>query len=106
MEDETEHLALLLGRRKTEGWTKGTGGPPARIDAVDTYEWLPGGRALLHTVDTRVGDEKIEGAEIIGYDPARSRLPATAGRVDTPHRRWRQSGGPPHLPATRVIAAA
>jgi hypothetical protein len=85
MEDETEHLALLLGRRKTEGWTKGTaGGPPARIDAVDTYEWLPGGRALLHTVDTRVGDEKIEGAGIIGYDPARSAYVTQYSGTDRP----------------------
>jgi hypothetical protein len=27
--------------------------------------------ALLHRVDARVGDQKVEGAEIIGYDPAR-----------------------------------
>jgi hypothetical protein len=26
---------------------------------------------LLHLVDARVGDEKVEGAEIIGYDPGR-----------------------------------
>jgi hypothetical protein len=43
---------------------------PARIDATDTYEWLPGGLALLHSVDARVGEERVEGAEIIGYDPA------------------------------------
>jgi hypothetical protein len=33
--------------------------------------WLPGGFALLHTVSARVGDRTVEGAEIIGYDPAR-----------------------------------
>ena len=46
------------------------GAPPRRIDAVDTYEWLPGRFALLHRVNARVGDQKVEGAEIIGYDPA------------------------------------
>jgi Protein of unknown function (DUF1579) len=72
MEDQTEELALLVGRWKTEGWTKeDADGPPARIDAVDTYEWLPGGRGLLHSVDAQVGDKKVQGAEIIGYDPAR-----------------------------------
>jgi hypothetical protein len=45
--------------------------PAARIDATDTYEWLPGRFGLLHTVDARVGNEKVEGAEIIGWVPAR-----------------------------------
>ena len=63
-----ERLDPLIGTWKTEGWT--TEVPAARIDAVDTYERLPGG-ALLHLVDARVGEQTVEGAEIIGYDPAR-----------------------------------
>lgn len=64
-------LAALVGRWRTEGQTIQTREAPAvAIDAVDTYEWLPGGRCLLHTVDARVGDEKVEGAEIIGWDSA------------------------------------
>jgi hypothetical protein len=50
------------------------GGPEQsgiRIDAVDIYRWLPGRFAVLHTVDAKVGDSKVEGAEIIGWDPAR-----------------------------------
>ena len=67
--DPLERLGALIGRWKTEGWTaEAPGGPAARIDAVDTYERLPGG-ALLHLVDARVGDQEVEGAEIIGYDP-------------------------------------
>jgi hypothetical protein len=31
---------------------------------------VPGG-ALLHLVDAKVGDQKVEGSEIIGYDRAR-----------------------------------
>ena len=65
---EHERLGVLVGRWKTEGQTHGE---PARIDAFDTYEWLPGGFALLHTVDARVGENTVEGAEIIGWDPAR-----------------------------------
>jgi Protein of unknown function (DUF1579) len=65
-------LGVLLGRWRTRGSTiEGPTGPTARIDALDTYEWLPGRHALLHRVDARVGNRKIEGAEIIGYDPAR-----------------------------------
>ena len=47
------------------------GAPAVNIDAVDIYEWLPGGFALLHSVDAKMGDDKVEGAEIIGYDPGR-----------------------------------
>jgi uncharacterized protein DUF1579 len=65
-------LAALVGRWRTEGWTReAPGAPAARIDALDTYEWLPGRFALLHSVDARVGDERVEGAEIIGWEPAR-----------------------------------
>ena len=38
----------------------------AEIDAVDTSEWLPAGFALLHLVDAKVGEETVQGAEIIG----------------------------------------
>jgi hypothetical protein len=67
-----ERLEVLIGTWKTDGRTKETPDAPAvKIDAVDAYEWLPGGYGLLHTVDANVGDEKVEGAEIIGYDPDR-----------------------------------
>ena len=69
--DAYERLEALIGRWRTEGWTReAPRAPAARIDAVDTYERLPGG-ALLHLVDARVGDLKVEGAELIGYDPDR-----------------------------------
>jgi hypothetical protein len=45
--------------------------PAARIEATDTYEWLPGRAALLHIVDAQVGEEHVDGAEIIGWDPGR-----------------------------------
>jgi catechol 2,3-dioxygenase-like lactoylglutathione lyase family enzyme len=66
--DALERLDVLIGRWKTEGRVIDSAD---RIDAVDTYERLPGG-ALLHLVDARVGTQKIDGAEIIGYDPARA----------------------------------
>jgi hypothetical protein len=69
---EHRRLEALVGTWKTEGWTReGPDSPRARIDATDSYEWLPGGFALLHRVDARVGDETVKGAEIIGYDPDR-----------------------------------
>ena len=67
-----EGLALLVGRWRTSGWTRERAGAPAmRIEATDTYEWLPGRVALLHRVDARVGDTRVEGAEIIGWVPER-----------------------------------
>jgi hypothetical protein len=69
---EHKRLEALLGRWKTDGSTRETPEAPAiKVDAVDTYEWAPGGYALLHGVDANMGDEKVEGAEIIGYDPER-----------------------------------
>jgi Protein of unknown function (DUF1579) len=69
---EHERLEVLVGRWKTEGRTRETPEAPAvRIDALDTYEWLDGGFSLLHRVDARVGDQHVQGAEIIGYDPER-----------------------------------
>jgi hypothetical protein len=65
-----ERLDALIGRWKTTGRTADDSAGPMDIDAIDTYERLPGG-ALLHLVDAKVGDEKVEGAEIIGHDPAR-----------------------------------
>jgi hypothetical protein len=70
---EQARLAALIGRWRTQGWTRETAeAPAARIEATDTYEWLPGRFAVLHTVDARIGEERVEGAEIIGWDPARS----------------------------------
>lgn len=69
---EHERLGALVGRWKTEGSiTAAVRDGASRIEATDTYEWLPGGRALLHRVHALVGDEELEGAEIIGYDLAR-----------------------------------
>jgi hypothetical protein len=67
-----ERLAVLIGKWKTDGRTREMPGAPAMaVDAVDTYEWLPGGFGLLHVVDAGMGDEKVEGAEVIGYDADR-----------------------------------
>jgi hypothetical protein len=69
---EERRLEVLIGTWRTEGRTTSTdGGPAAEIEATDSYEWLTGRFALLHRVDARVGDERVEGAEIIGWDPAR-----------------------------------
>jgi hypothetical protein len=80
-------LAPLVGRWRTEGRTIETAeAPAALIDAVDTYEWLAGGLALLHIVDARVGDEQVEGAEIIRWDPERHAYVTLYCGSDGPNR--------------------
>jgi Protein of unknown function (DUF1579) len=70
---EHVRLAVLVGRWRTRGRTrKMPEAAAAEIDALDTYEWLPGRFSLLHTVDACVGDVHVEGAEIIGWDPTRN----------------------------------
>ena len=80
-------LAALVGRWRTEGRTIETAeAPAALIDAVDTYEWLAGGLALLHIVDARVGDQQVDGAEIIGWNPERHAYVTLYCGSDGPNR--------------------
>jgi hypothetical protein len=84
---EHQRLEVLVGRWKTEGTTRPVGDDPAAtIDAVDTYTRLPGGRALLHSVDARVGDQHVEGAEIIGWDEDRQTYVTQYFGTDGPNR--------------------
>lgn len=67
-----KRLSVFLGTWHTSGDLYDDDGAVAgKIDAVDRYEWLPGNYALIHYADSRMGEEKIHGVEIIGYDPVR-----------------------------------
>ena len=67
-----EKLGIFLGRWHTTGEVAANGETPAAtVDAVDTYEWYPGGFFLVHHADGRVGDDAIKSIEIMGYDPER-----------------------------------
>jgi hypothetical protein len=69
---EQEKLGVFLGRWHTTGKVAAAASAPApRVDAIDRYEWYPGGFFLVHHADARVGDDAIQSIEIIGYDPAR-----------------------------------
>jgi hypothetical protein len=84
---DAERLAVLVGTWHTVGHTTPAADEPAlEIDATDTYEWLPGGAALLHTVDARVGEDRVEGAEIIGYEPAKGAYVTQYFGTDGPSR--------------------
>jgi hypothetical protein len=66
---EHERLAPFVGRWKTAGEVLASASTPAlEIAGIDEYEWMPGGFFLLHRVDVRIGGERVQALEIIGYD--------------------------------------
>lgn len=69
---EHERLEAFVGRWHMEGrQLAGPVGPGATIDALQTYEWLPGGQFLIHRLDGRIGDAPAACVEIIGFEPER-----------------------------------
>jgi hypothetical protein len=64
-------LDVFVGKWITAGEIKDASGLViARMSAVDTYEWLPGGFFLLHRWEAQMDSDNSEGIEIIGYDPS------------------------------------
>lgn len=60
----------IVGRWRTSGTVLDENGKPvARIDGTDEYEWMPGGRWIVHRVDVTMGDDHVHALELIGeYD--------------------------------------
>lgn len=56
-----ERLQPFIGKWKTEGTVQMPTGSEVRLDAVDTYEWLPGGYFLIHHVNGFNGGRRSEG---------------------------------------------
>jgi hypothetical protein len=66
---ESKRLTAFVGKWHTTGEVAG---PPAlKIDATDTYEWLPGNYSVIHYAEGTMGGDKIHSIEIIGYDLSR-----------------------------------
>jgi hypothetical protein len=73
---ELERLDVFIGRWLTEGETiGGYEGPALQILASDVYEWAPGGRFVMHPAYGRIGQVRVGGLEVIGYDPATGQYP-------------------------------
>jgi hypothetical protein len=66
---ESKRLNAFVGKWHTTGEV--VGHPTLKIDATDTYEWLPGDYSVIHYADGTIGDDKIHSIEIIGYDLSR-----------------------------------
>ncbi|KQS28025.1 DUF1579 family protein [Dyadobacter sp. Leaf189] len=64
---ELHLLNRLAGKWKTTG-KLGKEATTNNIEGTDTYEWIPGGFFLLHTVDVIMDGERKQSIEVIGYD--------------------------------------
>lgn len=64
-----ERLDAFVGSWSTTGELKSVpSGQSAKFRASDKYEWLPGGKFLLHHFEADMPDGKVQGIEVIGYD--------------------------------------
>jgi hypothetical protein len=82
-------LDALVGTWRMEGeQLAGPFGPAAKVSAREKYEWLPGGRFLIHRFDGRVGDAEAACIEIISYDAGRGAFPRVTYYSDGAVREW------------------
>lgn len=60
-------LEFLIGNWKTAGQIKNSASPEkGKISGTDSYEWVLGGRFILHRVKVKMGGERTEALELIG----------------------------------------
>jgi Protein of unknown function (DUF1579) len=73
---EHRRLDVFVGKWNMEGQQyDGLIGPAAKINAVNTYQWLTGGFFLVHRFEGHVGDSEAACIEIIGHDAASQSYP-------------------------------
>lgn len=71
-----KRLNAFVGKWNTEGEIQESPfGPAGKLIGRDTYEWLAGGFFLIHRVNVRMGNQKNESIEIIGYDAQSNSYP-------------------------------
>lgn len=69
--DNMRAFETIVGRWRTSGTAFDEQGEPvAIIDGTDEYEWMPGGRWIVHRVDVRMGDDHVQALELIGEHDA------------------------------------
>lgn len=89
-------LGVFVGEWHTKGrQIADTVGPAADISAVETYEWLAGGKYLIHRFHGQVGDGDASCVEIVGFDAAGDRFPVHTFYNNGLHNEWtyREQGG-------------
>ena len=72
LKDKLIPLHKLVGKWKTTGSVhQPDGSSSISIEGTDTYSWLPGEYFLLHTADVKMGEERNQTHEVIGYEPGK-----------------------------------
>jgi hypothetical protein len=82
-------LNVFVGKWNIEGKQyDGAFGPAAKINTVETYEWLTGGLFLIHRLNGNVGEQQIACIEIIGYDEKNNSYPTHSFYNDGRTNEW------------------
>ncbi|MFY9558389.1 MAG: DUF1579 family protein [Blastocatellia bacterium] len=63
-------------------------GTAAKISAVESYEWLPGGFFLVHRLEGRLDDQEMACIEIIGHDASSRSYPVHTFYNDGKANEW------------------
>jgi hypothetical protein len=65
--DNLRPLEPLIGKWQSSGTIfDDHGSPVAKVSGTDEYEWMAGGRWIVHSVDVTMGDERTLAIEMIG----------------------------------------
>ena len=71
-----QQLDFLIGQWETRGMVHAHDSSVAqKIKGIDSYEWVLGGRFVLHRADVHIGNEKVEVIEMIGGEPDAGLIP-------------------------------
>jgi hypothetical protein len=69
LELENSKLNVFIGKWHTTGDIYGDEGEViGKVDATDTYEWIAGKYAMMHSIESQMGEVKIHGIEMLGYN--------------------------------------
>ena len=80
----------FVGKWKTEGQQYATAlGSAASISATETYEWLTGGKFLVHRFEGRVGEADAACIEVLGLEESGQRYAVHTFYNNGTSKRWR-----------------
>ena len=86
---EFRRMEPFIGTWLLEGEQHATDlGDTAKVEALETFEWLTGGHFVVHRFEGRVGEDPAACLEVIGYDEARSEYPARTFYNDGRQNDW------------------
>jgi hypothetical protein len=86
---EFRRMEPFIGTWLLEGEQYATDlGGAAKVEALETFEWLTGGHFVVHRFEGRVGDDPAACVEVIGYDEARGEYPVRTFYNDGRQNEW------------------